>query len=306
MKGEEFVSTIEARLFKMDVGITTETGLKISKLEDILKEESRYGIDILDLLDSIDDEGNVSLSNLRFAKGNMSKDKFNVPEYGEFIDRTAEMNALRSWYEDESPLMLVTGQKGMGKTVLAAHFCQHDVDDKSVLWFDIPRDRQAESLLKTASHFFEKMGLTGGILSCKDFVEILICAPVILVVDGYYEVEEEMVDLMIDIVRNLKMGVRGKILVTSPTGTPSYSRFFTLSELESGKVRQMVLKGVDDEGARHILGTNTSSENLRKIYLLTKHNPSWLVMIKNEDENGLLEKTRLTKEEIRLLFFWKR
>src|SRR2546427_427072 len=123
----------------------------------------------------------------------------------------------------------------------------------------------------------------------------------LLVVDGYGDVEESIVDTMRAFLRNAKTE-GGKVLVLAQESTPAYCRFYSKKDIDGGRVVERHLRGLDLEGCRAMLANqDIDADALRRIYLLTKGCPRYLQAIREGDEASLRAHSRFTHAEIRLL-----
>src|SRR5207245_2918518 len=97
----------------------------------------------------------------------------------------------------------------------------------------------------------------------------------LLVLDGYADVEEPVVDALAGFLRGSRG--RGKLLVLAQESTPAYCRFYSRSDVDAGLVAERHLRGLDLEGCRAMLGHPTiDPEALRRVYLLTNGCPLYL------------------------------
>src|SRR5439155_997583 len=88
----------------------------------------------------------------------------------------------------------------------------------------------------------------------------------LLVLDGYADVEEPIVDALAGFVRSPRG--RGKLLVLAQESTPAYCRFYSKADVDAGLVAERHLRGLDVEGCRAMLGRPAiDAEALRRVYL---------------------------------------
>jgi len=124
----------------------------------------------------------------------------------------------------------------------------------------------------------------------------------LLVVDGYGDVEDPVVEALATFVRSARG--KGKLLVLAEESTPAYCRFYSRADIDAGLVAEHHLRGLDLEGCRAMLGNPTIEEEaLRRVFLLTKGCPLYLRAIREGDEATLHAHSRFTKAEIRLLLY---
>ena len=218
------------------------------------------------------------------------------------LQREQDLAFLRRWLAGAAPIAVVYGSRGMGKTALGWAFAEKV--PKS-LWVDLPEGNGLSGLAASAA---QATGVRPPSSIDPESVASALAFPFtrgtkLLVIDGYGDVEEAIVDAMEVFLRKVKT-VGGKALVLAQETTPAYCRFYSKKEMDSGVVVERHLHGLDLEGCRAMLGRPAiDAEALRRIYLFTKGCPRYLLAIREGDEALLRAHSRFTSAEIRLLLY---
>ncbi len=219
------------------------------------------------------------------------------------IQRDEDLAFLKRWRAGPAAVAVVYGARGMGKTALAREFSRTVTQPA---WIDVGSCKGVAhfsaavelSLNRRARDPEDPEAVAGVVLGAFDDGTQL------LVLDGYGEVSEGIVDVLATFVRLATDHPRAKLLVLAQETTPAYCRFFSRKEVDAGVVAERHLKGLDSEGCREMLGNpSIPQEDLRRIYLLTKGCPLYLQFIREGDEHGLRQNSRFTKAEVRLLLY---
>jgi predicted transcriptional regulator len=243
-----------------------------------------------------------------FARGTLPGP---TEEETDFIGRDKELSRLVAWFRGDRPVLVVYGATGMGKTTLGRRFLGKVT--ARYHWRDVQGVTAREILAGLAdtlasSHrvatrdgleeSFEK-GIAGLPFDLRGF-ELLI------VLDTYGEVGQEVVDLVRALVEAVG-GARGsKLLVLADEGTPAYCMFYDRDATSRGVVEELRLKGLSKEDTRALLGNpELSGEAMQRIFLLTKGTPLYLRLIRDGDSEGLVRRSRFTRAEANLLVFSK-
>ena len=217
------------------------------------------------------------------------------------LQREDDLAFLHRWLSGAAPIAVVYGSRGMGKTALGWAFAERV--QRSV-WMELGPGDDLESFAETLARS------TGERASDPDRPESVTAALAhvfvgerkLLVLDGYADVEEPIVDALAGFVRSPRG--RGKLLVLAQESTPAYCRFYSKADVDAGLVAERHLRGLDVEGCRAMLGRPAiDAEALRRVYLLTKGCPLYLRAIREGDEETLRAHSRFTKAEIRLLIY---
>ena len=308
LQGEGFVDSRDARFLgrtrKVRVYALTEAGVR--RARQILGEVDATHVEIegraTTLGEARRDLGLQALSALAAidSHGRMQPRVTDL-ERPTLLQRDEDLAFLRRWLAGAAPIAVVYGSRGMGKTALGWAFAE--VVPRSV-WMEVGPGADLESFADSLARS------TGERASDPDQAESVAAALThvfagerkLLVLDGYADVEEPVVDALAGFLRGSRG--RGKLLVLAQESTPAYCRFYSRSDVDAGLVAERHLRGLDLEGCRAMLGHPTiDPEALRRVYLLTKGCPLYLRAIREEDEETLRANSRFAKAEIRLLIY---
>jgi len=218
------------------------------------------------------------------------------------LQREQDLAFLRRWLAGGAPVAVLYGSRGMGKTAVGWAFAE-TVPKSS--WVELP---DPPTLQGFATSIAVAAGAKPPSETDPESVADSIALPFargmkLVVIDGFGDVEESIVDAMRAFLRRSK-ATGGKLLVLAQESTPAYCRFYSKNEIERGEVVERHLRGLDVEGCRALIGRpDIDAEALRRIYLLTKGCPRYLQAIREGDEATLRTHSRFTTAEIRLLLY---
>ena len=218
------------------------------------------------------------------------------------LQRDQDLAFLRRWLAGGAPVAVLYGSRGMGKTAVGWAFAETVA--KSA-WVELA---ERSALQGFADSIAAATGAKPPSGADPESIADAIALPYargtkLVVIDGYDDVEEAIVDAMRAFLRKSK-AMGGKLLVLAQESTPAYCRFYSKKEIERGEVVERHLRGLDPEGCRALIGKpDIDEEALRRIYLLTKGCPRYLQAIREGDEAALRTHSRFTTAEIRLLLY---
>lgn len=223
------------------------------------------------------------------------KDLKGAPSQEGFCGRDPELREMDDFMESHARILVVLGNRGYGTTTLVRRFVEEQ-EDLDILWIKLDKDITAEQLQKRLRDFGATVNKDAGTLE-----DVLDLRTVLVVFDDYYAVSEEIVEFfgfIIDLVGE------AKVIVTARQETPAYNWFYHKKEVDSGVVRELKIKGLDEESARELLGNDKIEKDaLRRIMMITRGQPMALKMLRDGDERGLRENSVFTPEEIKYLLF---
>ncbi len=219
------------------------------------------------------------------------------------LQRDEDIAFLRRWRTGAARVAVVYGARGMGKTALGRAFSGTVARP---IWIDLRPEDTLESFAAAVGN------ATGSDVedprdpasSAAALLDVFRADAKLVVLDGYGDVPEGVVDALRAFLRGERAGSEPKLLVLAQETTPAYCRFYGEEERRAGTVVERHLRGLDLEGCRRMLGNPAiRDEDLRRIYLLTKGCPLYLQCIREGDEYRLRQNSRFTKAEIRLLMY---
>ena len=218
------------------------------------------------------------------------------------LQRDQDLAILRRWLVGAAPVAVVYGSRGMGKTALGWAFAE---TVPKAVWVDLPDGADFKGFVASLS---SATGVRPTAPTEPESVADAMAVPhsrgtKLLIIDGYGDVEEPIVDTLSAFLRKAKT-VGSKLLVLAQESTPAYCRFYSKKDIDGGHVVERHLRGLDLDGCRAMLGKqDIDADALRRIYLLTKGCPRYLQAIREGDEALLRVHSRFTHAEIRLLLY---
>lgn len=245
-----------------------------------------------------------ALSPLAIVLGTDSSGVFRAPvvalqQLSGLIERDEDMASLKKWAREGGPVMVVYGASGMGKTALGRAFIAQHRGPHA--WIDL---QDADGLERVLSGLAQALHLTPPENELKKaLIEHIKSNGTLVVLDGYHNVSEDVVDFLAGAIGDLRDS-GGRLLVLAQETTPSYCRFYGRGAVSKGDVWERHLKGLTLDGCKKMLGAEQiDSEALKRIFLLTKGTPLYLDLIRRGDADGLKRRSRFTSAETKLLMF---
>jgi DNA-binding MarR family transcriptional regulator len=215
------------------------------------------------------------------------------PKPSLFLDREEPLEQMKRFLKSRSMALVIYGAKGIGTSSLVKHFIEM-LDEWNVLWISLAKHRSAGEVKGRIAAFAKMIGA-----SAEALLESSSGANSLLVIDGYFDVEEELAELFSDM---LERRNGAKMIFTCRDSTPSYNRFHRKEHLDAGVVQEMTLKGLPEKDARVLLANDEIPEEaFKRIFALSRGSPMVLGMLRDRDEEGLRRNTTFTNEEIRFL-----
>lgn len=225
------------------------------------------------------------------------RDLKDAPPPEAFYGREVELAAIDEFMDSDAKLLVVLGNRGSGTTALARKFVE-GLEDQDTLWISL-------SSTSTAKHI-ESMLVDFGRNVRKNvegLQDVLKLENATFVFDDYFSVSDEVVEFFTALVDSVD---DAKVIITARQETPAYNWFYQKKHTESGIVRELKIKGLDQVSAKKLLGNDLIEKDaLRRIIMMTHSQPMVLRMLKEGDFNGLKKNTPFTAEEIRYLLFLK-
>ena len=225
------------------------------------------------------------------------RDLLRAPALPEFHGREQELDALDAFLDSEATFCAVLGNRGYGTSSLVRKFVQ-DHDEVDVLWIHM-RELIAPDEIEDAILSFAKRIRP----SVSDLDSALSIPGMTVVLDGYRTVGEDLVEFLGNLVGTAR---EAKMIITAGEDTPAYNRFYQKKHVDAGIVREIKVRGLDEQSAKRLLGNpEIEEEAFRRVYLMTRGQPLLLRMLRDGDAEGLKKNSVYTAEEIRYLLFLK-
>jgi len=282
-RANEIEDRAMARVVSAKIQDTMVQGMTLTQLEKAFHRR-------IDILRFSGDEESVDLDAILTTGVTDFSDS---PRVTLFLDREEALEQMKNFLKSRAMILAIFGAKGIGTSSIVKHFIQM-IDDWNLLWISLSKYRSIDGINERISGFSKLLH------SEKDkIVSTSSGSNVIIVFDGYFDVDEHVVEFFNSLVERRD---GAKIIVTCRDSTPSYNRFFRKEHLDSGLVREMTLKGLPEEETRVLLGNDEIPEEaLRRVFALSRGSPMILTMLREGNEDGLRRNTTLTNEEIRFL-----
>lgn len=221
-----------------------------------------------------------------------------APEIEELYGRKEELKKIEDWIGSDTPILALQGRRGYGASSTAARFVE-DLEDRHVLWIDL-KNISAKGVKEKIRSFTEEIGVETGELFPEIFRQ-----EALVVFDDYYEVDEELVNFLKEVLEKIDRSHPLKIMTTNREGTPVYERFYQLRDVEAGLVREVELSPLDEDDAQNMLDKEIKKKALERIMMFTKGSPLLLKLLKEGKEEKLCELTPWEREQISLLMYLK-
>lgn len=223
------------------------------------------------------------------------RDLRDAPSVREFHGRDSELDSMEDFMESESRVLIVIGNRGYGTSTLARKFADEQ-DDTDVLWTNLTSGVKASDLVERLISFGKKLNP-----DAKDLMDVMKQKNALLVFDDYFSVGDDIVEFFASLVE-----APGdiKIAITAREDTPAYNWFYQKKHVDSKQVRELKIRGLDEESSKRLLGNDKIEKDaLKRIMLISRGQPLTLRLLRDRDLAGLKGNTMFTPEEIRYMLF---
>jgi len=231
------------------------------------------------------------------------------PKIDDFVDRVEELEELNTIFEeDDTRMIVIYGSLGYGTSSLASKFTRDLKKKWTIMWVKVekPLDDILAHILEHLIEGGNKDVAMDSILDPAGLMNLLGDKKFIIIFDGYFEVEEPVVEYFAGLVEHIKGVDKVKIIVTARENTASYNRFYTILDIHDSTVREIHLGKMDIEACRVLLGVpDITDDALRRLYLFTKGSPSIMKTLASDDMSYIERKTNYSVEEIKLMLHLK-
>jgi len=232
-----------------------------------------------------------------------------MPDTSDFVGRQAELAHMDELMcAPNSKVIVIYGSQGFGKSSLAAKFVRDKCRKWSVCWVEIKKGHK--ELAASLARALNELGLEDmegkRFEDPQELVQALDGTDTIIVLDGYFDVSENVVEFFNCLVADSKKTEGFKLIITAREDTPSYNRFYTILDIHDGTVGEVHIRGLDMEHCKDVLGTpDIEPDALKKLYLFTMGCPTTLKLLASGNEKEMRARTKFTPEEIKLMMFLK-
>jgi hypothetical protein len=237
----------------------------------------------------------------------------------DLIGRDAELNKIQDWINSASiGTVVIYGSVGIGKSVLLAETVKRLRDKKNIFWYEMSEADSQYEIIDSFSEFLKKQKdrTLSNYLEEHEKLELaevlrildkgLADSDTLLTFDNYFQVSEDVADFFAGLCGLASKYRNIKLLIGARDTTPFYCRFYDKSEIKRKKIAELTLKGLDEEGIKHLLDAPyIEKDALRKIHLMTRGHPLTIELIKKGDVNSLKRIKGFSRQEASLLLYLK-
>lgn len=224
---------------------------------------------------------------------------FDIPEAHGFVGREDEMRLL-----EHSPIVVIEGIAGIGKTYLAAKYVQKKREEgKKIFWHTFTEIDSFHYLINKLSVFLNNVGYSNLLEYIKQegsddrvlssLVQQGISEDMVLCFDGFQQVRDEDIVTLFRLLKNLK----GKIIATSRERPP----FLTLTRKDITEIRLSALNDKETQDFLHSRGVPLDNGVLKKAHCRLGGHPLILDMfceaVREEKATDLLENLPVDRVE---------
>lgn len=317
-------SHIRGRDRKLKTYRLSQDGVK--KAEEVLSELGDHQITVVDG----DDEFSISVTEIEERTGgkidlitaisrlDSDRDKIDLqrwgptqpvrwvdeaPETGELVGREEELDSLEEWLEGDTPVAVLYGRKGSGTSILGSHFID-TLEDRHVCWINV-NESGFDDVRDRLISFLKELREEGEDGDREEMMNELLNTRALLIFDDYYEVSDEIVDFLTEMVDRIHSSPL-KVLSVCRVGTPMYERFYSIEDVECGEIEEIKVPPLEKDEAESLLGNNIEDDALERIMLLTQGSPQVLKLLREGKTEKIEEISTLEKDQISLLMFLKK
>jgi len=196
-----------------------------------------------------------------------------LPPPEQVLGRSSEREALVSWLASSTPLLAVTGQRGMGKTTLLASFFRSASETHHALWHTLGPGDGPASLSALVGRFLERLGKSPAAAGkapvpvVAELARRLRGQRAILVFDALGEADPAVAAWVASAAEAVAEAGAKAVLI-SDRSRPEWSRWHLRGLLE-----EIAVHGMSLEDARALVGPALPDPQLGRLHRLAGGNP---------------------------------
>lgn len=192
-----------------------------------------------------------------------------MPPPKPLLGRSAEIRQLGMWLTSSVPAVIILGERGMGKSSLAAYCARSWADSHDVFWHLLRPGDDLESVSKAVAVYLRSIpgGRAEGDRALTALWPRLQGRDAVLVFDGLGEVEVETRRSILELAASAaEMGARTIVLSDAP--------WKGVVELKArGFLQEMTVRGLSREDSRTLVGDGVPETDLGRLHRLTQGSP---------------------------------
>jgi DNA-binding MarR family transcriptional regulator/KaiC/GvpD/RAD55 family RecA-like ATPase len=260
------------------------------------------------MLASLDERGVLDVHKAKTRKRRVAAVSriVGAPDEAPFYGRVDELKKVRAWLQlRKPPVMAITGNKGIGKTVLSLGAVKSLEGRRPLLWLTLTPETTSDRIIEAISDFLRELGRIQFRVEESDDAEqlrkrletCLIDIGALVVLDGVLDGQDDSEEAAKALFR-AALATGNQVLIVA-RDVPSWVR-----ELRGRRLLQeMQLQGLDKDSCRN-LAPHLDEQEFAKAYRLARGNPLEIKLLSEyADETASGE--GLTPEERALLRYLK-
>ena len=254
------------------------------------------------ILSNLDDDGTLDVARLvpGHAAPSFSRYEEGRPHEDSFFGRTRELATVRQWSSSPAPVLVVTGPRGVGKSVVVSKALEEVESSRHSFWYTVRPGSGNEAIARSLGVFLSSVGrpdlsarLLDRISRISEMAAVVErdwpAADAIAVLDGA-DAAPEVATMLIEVVRKRA----GKLILIAAEPIPDQAALRA-----SGAVQVLPLEGLEAEDCRRLVPKGLPPDEFEKMYRLSRGNPLSIKLLSAEALEGLA--ARFSPEERALL-----
>jgi len=309
-KFNRFRDRIEVPISLTQEGISSATGLALSKVSTILRKLEEKGFAEYRVLHI---QGNkrrrkayfltyLGIKEASSLKKDLDLSRYidfadHAPEVKNFFGREKKLKEFEEWLQSDTyKVLVVSGIAGIGKTTFVSKAIENPKESMHIFWHRLNEWSTVRSLLTRLGDFLNEVdrGALNANLYAKDKIDLneisIILAKdidylnALFVFDDYQKVKDKKeITHLLGALRQLLEQVSGVKMIIMGREIPRF--FYDEREVALGKiVKEVTLKGLDKKSSQQLLEKRGIVGNKgKKLHEATKGHPLFLELIEEQD-----------------------